>query len=503
MARSRPARFVYVAIVGVLGANTVSSQTPTTTPAWPQFRGPDASGIAAGSRPIPTEFGPSTNLLWKATLPSGHSSPAIWGDRIYLTSAETASKKLEVLALDKSTGAIVWRQTVAADAFERVHPMGSLASATPAVDGERVYAYFGSYGLVAYDLSGKLVWEQQMPVLQAPFGSGTSPVVAGDLVILNRQEPKDPFLIAVDRKTGKTVWKHQYSIPPGLPVGFSSQSTPIVVKQQVIVHGMTRLEAFDLATGEPTWWVTITSSGTSTPVASGDTIYVATWNPVGETDQITPLPTFEALLENDTDKSGTLSKEEIPATLSVFTRPDTENVPGATMFVKGSFGSFDLNKDGQIDKAEWEVARAVVAKMLVGHGLLAIKLGGTGDVTATNVLWKHTTSIPEVPSPIVYENRVYLVRNGGIVTCLDATSGKLVYRERLGAGGPYFASPVAGNGRLIVASGDGVISVFPAGDALQVLARNDFGESIFASPAIVDGVLYIRTPTGLSAFSAK
>ncbi|CAN5831820.1 PQQ-binding-like beta-propeller repeat protein [soil metagenome] len=488
-----------VIVAAVCSALPAHAQSPEPV-AWPQFRGPNGSGTAEGALSLPIEFGPSKNLAWRTPLPGGHSSPAIWGNRIYLTAADTAAKKLEVIALDRSTGGIAWRQAVPATEFERIHPVGSLATSTPAVDGQRVYAYFGSYGLVAYDLNGKVAWEAPMPVLQAPFGSGTSPVVAGELVILNRQEPKEPFLIALDRSTGKTVWKHQYPLPPGLPSPYAGYATPLVVGQQVIVHGPTRLEAFDLSTGEVRWWVTLSSTGTSTPVVAGDTLYVATWYPFGESDQVSALPDFEAMLAHDKDGNGTLNRDEVPEGLAVFARPDTPDVPGATMSVKGSFARVDGNKDGEIQRNEWDGLRALVGKLVAEHGLLAVKLGGTGDVTATHVLWKENKSIPEVPSPLAYNNKVYLVRNGGVVTCLDAVSGKLLYRARVGAGGPYFASPLAANGRVIVTSGDGVVSVLSAGDHLDVLANNDLGEPVAASPAFVDGVLYVRTASGLSAF---
>ena len=169
----------------------------------------------------------------------------IWGDRIFLTAVECSNKKLETIAVD-------WYRQDRLAACEDGRTartgarLGNAATATPAVDGERVYAYFGSYGLIAYDMNGNVVWQTPMPVLQHNFGSGTSPVLAGELVILNRQEPKDPFLVALDRKTGKEVWKRPYQVPPGLPTGYASYSTPLIVGQQVIVHGMTRLEAFDL-----------------------------------------------------------------------------------------------------------------------------------------------------------------------------------------------------------------------------------------------------------------
>lgn len=471
--------------------------------AWPQFRGANASGVAAGTASPPLEFGATKNQLWKTALPTGHSSPAIWNDRIYLQAVDTGGKKLETIALDRATGEIVWRQATKVEQLERVHAVGNAATATPAVDGERVYAYFGSYGVIAYDLNGRVVWQVLWPVLEHNFGSGTSPVVAGELVLLNRQEPKDPFIVALDRKTGKEVWKRKYQVPPGLPTGYASYSTPLIVGQQVIVHGMNRLEAFDLASGETKWWVTISSTGTSSPIVSGDTIYVATWSPFGEADQMGTLPDFETLLKNDKDGNGTINRDEVPASLNVFSRPETPDVPGATYSIKAAFPRLDANKDGELQKEEWEAGLKVVSNLKIEHGLLAIRLGGSGDVTSTHVVWKEKASIPEVPTPLAYQNKIYMIRNGGILTSMDAATGKVLYRGRVGAPGPYFSSPVAANGRLIVASGDGVVSVLGTGDRLEILANNDLGEDIRATPAVVGGVLYLRTASGLSAYGQK
>ena len=403
---------------------------------WPQFRGANASGVAAGAASPPLEFGATKNQLWKTALPTGDSSPAIWKDRIFLQAVDTVSKKLETIALDRATGAIVWRHATTVEQLERVHAVGNAATATPAVDGERVYAYFGSYGIIAYDLTGRVVWQVPLPVLQHNFGSGTSPVVAGDLVLLNRQEPKDPFIVALDRKTGKEVWKRPYQIPPGLPTGYASYSTPLIVGQQVIVHGMNRLEAFDLASGKTKWWVTISSSGTSSPIVRGDTIYVATWSPVGEADQ-SKRSDFETLLKNDKDGNGTINRDEVPASLYVFSRPDMPDVPGATYSIKAAFPRFDANKDGELQKEEWEAGLKVVSNLKIEHGLLAVRLGGSGDVTASHVVWKEKGSIPEVPTPLAYQNKVYMIRNGGILTSMDAATGKVLYRGRIGAPGPY------------------------------------------------------------------
>ena len=158
--------------------------------------------------------------------------------------------------------------------------------------------------------------------------------------------------------------------------------------------------------------------------------------------------------------------------------------------------------DGQASRAEWDKFlqdnREISGKL--ENGLLAIKPGGKGNVTATHVLWREKKALPEVPSPLHYRERIYLVRDGGIVTCLEAKTGRLLYRGRLGAGGPYFASPVAGDGKVYAASLDGVVVVFAAGDELKILARNDLDESIAATPALVDGKLYVRTEKHLYAF---
>ena len=236
-------------------------------------------------------------------------------------------------------------------------------------------------------------------------------------------------------------------------------------------------------------------------MAGPDALYVATWFPVGEPDLRVPFPEFAALLKQyDKDGDGMLSKEEFTGMIQLAQRPEVA-VKGAniTFPAKMFFDGIDSSKDGKIDKSEWDAFTANISKA-PDHGLMAIKPGGAGDVTATHVLWKEPKSVPEVTTPLYSAKRVYMVNNGGVVSCMDAASGKLLYRSRLGAGGAYFASPVMAGGNVYFTSGDGVLSVIRDGDKLEVLARNDLQEPIFASPAIVDGAIYVRTTAHLYAF---
>lgn len=190
-----------------------------------------------------------------------------------------------------------------------------------------------------------------------------------------------------------------------------------------------------MATDERKWWVTVTSSGTSTPAYAEGMLYVATLYPFGEADQRGVLPDFDVVLtQHDKDGDGTLAREEIPSDLLVFSRPETPDVPSATMSMRGFFNRFNTNKDGGLDRSEWDAALALVRQLTFDHEVVAVKTGGSGDVTTTHVRWKEKSAVPEVPAPLAYRTFLHLFRNGGILTCLDRASGKVMYRRRVGAG---------------------------------------------------------------------
>ena len=469
------------------------------TPTWPQFRGPNLSGIAESAPPV--EFGQLKNLLWKQALPAGHSSPAVWGNRIFITGFDKESKKLEVICLARNDGAILWRRAVLAPEIEKTQTVSNPATGTPAADGSGVYVYFGSSGLAAFDLEGNQKWSVPMPPAKTLFGSGSSPIAAGDLVILHREETTGSYLLAVDRADGHTVWKTAYQISSAR--SGESYSTPVLWRGQLVLHRSGFVDAYDLKTGSRRWWVPVSTIGASSVAVDRDTVYAAAFSPLGEADQLTVVPDFDTLLKKY-DKNGDdqISLEELPDdAVPLVIRPDTPNIPGATIYAKRFFVRFQPSLT-MIQRRDWEGMIGGLKAMAKPHGVIAIRPDGEGDVSKS-IVWKESTAIPEVPTPLVHDGRVYLTRNGGIVTCLDAKSGKVIYRERNGAGGPYYSSPILAGGRIYVASGDGSVVVFTPGDKFEVLARNDLGEDIFATPAVVGGTIYVRTSGHLWAFGEK
>jgi outer membrane protein assembly factor BamB len=471
---------------------------------WPQFRGPNAMGVAAEGMKLPTYFGPAKNVVWKTPLPLGHSSPCIWDDRMFLTGFDSAAKKLETLCVDRRNGQILWRRDAPARQIEKGHNFNNPAVSTPATDGERVYVYFGSFGLLCYDFNGKEQWQKPLPRVQTAFGTATSPVVAGELLLLNCEFQPDPCLIAVQTRTGETQWKQARKLTSlGGPV--DGYATPVVWRHddvnEVVLHGRMRLTAYDLKDGKERWTVGATSSASSTPVLGDGQLYHAAHGFGTVEGEVKEWPPFDAILKDyDKNKDGQISATEFPTDLYLFQRLD---VSGTDLPLRWLFRGIDANQDGQVSREEWgkflEQRREIGRQQLVG--LLAIKPGGHGDVTKTHVSWREQRAISEVPSPLYYRERVYMVRDGGIVSCLDAKTGRLMYRERLGASGAYFSSPVAGDGKIYVASQLGVVVVLAAGDRFTVLARNDLGESIQATPALVDGKIYVRTEKHLYAFA--
>ena len=465
---------IFAVAIGVVGSANASETW------WPQFRGPNCSGVSESAKP-PIEFGSGTNQLWKISVPPGASSPCVWGDRIFLTAFDGG--KLETHCYQRHDGKLLWKRDAKAEALEEFHSTeGSPAASTPATDGKRVVSYFGSCGLICYDVAGKELWRHPLPVAQTVggFGSGSSPLIAGGLVLVNRDQLKNCSLLAVDLRTGKKAWE---TARPDVTQSFG---TPILWKNgdadEVVMSGSLKLKGYDLRSGAERWSLTGMPSFTcTTPVVGEGLLFFAGWAP-GKSDGA--MPSFEDMAKGaDKDHDGAISLAEAKAA-----------------GLDGFFKSMDMNGDGKLTAEDIDSLKAMMAK---GENVLvAVKPGGKGELPASRVAWKQTRGLPYVPSPLHYRGRVYLIRDGGLASCYDAKTGEPYYQqERLDAIGSYYASPVAADGRIYVASLNGRVTVLAAGGAQpKILHQADFGERISATPALVENTLYLRTPTSLFAF---
>jgi outer membrane protein assembly factor BamB len=472
---------------------------------WPQFRGPGGLGIGSDKAALPSEFGPGKALVWKTELPQGHGSPCVWGDRIFVTGFDPAGKKIEVISVNRTDGKIVWRQTVPATEIEKFHAVSSAATSTPITDGTKVYVYIGSYGLLAYEWDGKPAWQYPMGVAKSPYGSGTSPVLAGDLVLVTRDYQPDPFLVAVRRTDGKLAWKADLAKSTEMGPQ-ASHASPLLWHDQIVLHRPGGVSAHALKDGARLWWLATVSSGTSTPSAGDGVLFVNAFNMMGDpAGQVELKPYSYALEKYDGNKDGKLSESEAPPNDLHFLRragmPD--NIPGAHFTIKQMFRFIDGNKDGFVDQAEYDGVRkwfSSAPPTPAAAGLLSIRPSGNGELPATALEWAEKRSVPEITAPLAYRGRVYMVTAGGIVTCVDAKTGKVIYRGRVNAPGAYYASPVAAGGKIFLASAEGVITVLGGGETLEILANNDIGEPVFGTPALVGPAIYVRSSQHLWAF---
>jgi outer membrane protein assembly factor BamB len=452
------------------------------TPSWPGFRGLNSSGVAADAKP-PIDISPTNSVLWKAQVPWSPSSPCIWGDQIFLTTFSDG--ELQTRCYDRQNGALAWSRGVKPDKLESFHSTeSSPAVPTPATDGRRLVSYFGSFGLICYDLQGNELWRHPLPLGLSAGGYGTasSPLIAGNLVVINRDQNEGSFLLAVDARTGQTAWE-----TPRLGA-HGSFGTPILWRNngldEVITPGSLCLKGYALKSGVEDWMVQGTTSfACTTPVVGDGLLYFAAWSN-GKADS--PWPSWEQFLEKfDKKKEGLVNLDNLD--------------PVTRSYMRG----LDLNRDGKIDKAEWDEIQANAAK---GENLLvAVNPGGHGDITQSHVAWKFTRGLPYVSSPLFYDGRIYLIKTGGMLSSVDAKTGQPYYtQERLDAPGDYYSSPVAGGGRIYVASLNGKLTVVKAGgDKPEILHQAEFGERILASPALVGDNLYLRTQSTLYAFGPQ
>jgi outer membrane protein assembly factor BamB len=428
----KPARIIFLVVV-VLSSSSGATENGGDL-WWPQFRGPNSSGLGAGKPPV--HFGPGQNVQWKTAVGSGSSSPIIWADRVFLTQFDQANQKLATLCIDRRTGNVLWRREVVVEQIEKVHELSSPAAATPATDGERVYVYFGSYGLLCYDLDGNPKWERQLPLPENPMAPplhhsrgrivGVQPS-GKDAYLLGRQSPRRANSLATDRSLFRYGWS--------TPVHWRHDGIDEIVVLGGDFEPNQRLMAYDLATGAERWWVAgLPPCGKSTPVIGA---VWCSWR---------------------------------RRTLFWNNRLKTEPDKAAQFYAKN------------------------------GNRLMAVRPGSTGEVAQANIAWSDRRGVPGVPSPLYYEGRLYTFKDGGLVFCRVAATGELLYNERLGTLGYYYSSPVAADHKIYIASAEGVVTVIDAGAKLNVLSTNKLDGAILATPALAAGNIYVRTKSDLYAF---
>jgi outer membrane protein assembly factor BamB len=465
----------------ILSVLAVSPMMPAAPPEWPQFRGQNLSGVAESARP-PAEFSPTKNLLWKVDVPAGASSPVIAGNRIFLTGFDR--KKLLTFCLDRESGQRLWTAEAPVAGIEKYHAVeGSPAASSVATDGRHVCVYFGSCGLLCYDLEGREVWRRLLPVAVTDndFGSGTSPILHDGRLYLARDLAHGSAVFCFSADTGELLWQTPRE-------GIStSYSTPVIWPQEgredLVVGGPLRIKGYDPKTGAERWLVRgVPCVNCSSPVIGDGRLYFGGWTPAGV---VAPLPEFSAWLKWDKNGDGRVSKEELgdPA-------------------LRDFFPAADANGDQLVSQDEWDASRGAIQKGELG--VIAIRPGGAGDATASHTAWRVIRGAPYVSTPLFYQGRVYLMKDGGLASCVDAATGREIYSQvRLGLDGAIYASTVAAADRIYGISLRGIAFVYSAGDEPKLLARADLAERACATPAIVGKAIYYRTTTKVWAFGEK
>ena len=454
----------------------LSRTVAATRTDWQQFRGPNGSGVGEG-RNLPIYFGPAKNVVWKTSLPAGVSSPVLAGDRLIVTTSEGSNRF--VICLNRHSGSELWRKNFEAVHRAHRHPLNDPASPSPLTDGTNTYAFFPDFGLVSLDDMGNVRWSVRLGPFTSLHGICSSPILADGKIVLLIDQAKDSYVAAFDKENGRLSWK---TPRPDAAGGYSSplRYRPKGQAPQIIVSSPRELVGYSVQTGEKLWWVEQMGFQPQTsPILDKDTVYA---NVLGGSEYWENTEDFDAM---DKNHDGQITPNEFPESYGT---------------IAGSL--LDGNGDGVLTPTEWKA----FGQRIRGGGpsaLVAVRLGGRGDLTKRGVAWRVTKALPGISSPLIYGNVLYLVRGGGIVTALDPASGNLLKQTRLnGALDDYFSSPVAAEDKIFFVSLSGKITVLKAGVSLEVLAVNDLNEECYASPAIGPHEIYIRTRNALYAFRA-
>ena len=463
---------------------------------WPQFRGPNCTGISRTSRDLPVTFSSTDNVAWTVDVGDGIGSPVVAAGRVFVTGMMD-DETLGVFALDLQSGNSLWRRTWDVGTLPEIHETNSHASTTVAANADRIFFYFSSLGMIALDAqTGDDVWHRKLPVPFFVFkwGPGMSPVLHEHRLFFCQDDDLYPALYAFDEATGEILWKDdRYD----MAVNYSH---PVLCEtpdgEELVVAGTGMLIGYDLTTGRRKWFAkSLLRNIKTTPVSRDGIVYVSLQSG-GIANQW--LASADQVETGNND--GKLSKDEIEAIVGV------SSVPPA--FYERTFRRGDLNEDGVLEGQELDLAflhpnnfagARFDAADPADERIQAVRGGGVGDVTETHVLWNHVTRHTDhIVSPLILEQQMLLVKGGGITTLFSTGDGEpLRGPKRIPNTCDYFASPVCGDGKIYVAGANGTVVVLSVDNKLAVLAKNDFGESILATPAIAESSLLFRTRTKL------
>lgn len=402
---------------------------------------------------------------------SGKSSPVLTERHVFLTGA--AQGRLFTQCFDRKTGRLLWERAVEPSHHVVANRLNHDAAVTPVTDGENVYVFFEKFGLISYGPTGRIRWKTPLGPFMNTQGLASSPILVGDLVVLLADQWEKSYLAGFDKASGEMTWKVDREESEGW-------GTPLVhvlgKKPRIITVSRGLLGIHDPADGRraatlPGQATTIVAS----PILDGDIVYAFGYG--GDK----PAPFSSRLERLDKDRNGSLSADEFGSD------PILNNLARNAG-----------NRDGAVSEDEWDI---FARKTLGPNSLVAVQLTGGQP----RELWRYDKNFTSVvPTALLYENVLYIVRNGGILTTHDPATGHVIRQARIdGAPGGYSASPVAAEGKLWLASEEGKVSVVRAGGEWELLAVNDLGEACYATPALSKGVIYLRTDEALYAIAAS
>ncbi|MGH9722600.1 MAG: PQQ-binding-like beta-propeller repeat protein [Bryobacteraceae bacterium] len=445
---------------------------------WSRFRGPNGSGVSKDAG-FPAEFGRERNAVWRTAVRPGKSSPVLTRDRIFLTGYEKS--KLYTQCFDRKTGKLLWEQSQDRAREEDKNQLNEPAAITPVTDGENVYAFFGEFGLISYDAAGKVRWKAPLGPFTNIMGISSSPILAGDSVVVVADQQDDSYVAAFDRRNGEIRWKtaREEKDGWGTPLLYGGRGAGL----HILTASRGQFGGHSAQSGARTLNDNILSPAiVASPVLVEDTVFTFGYG----NESATPFSNQLAKLDKNQDRKLT---------------PDEY---GTNAFLLG-IAKFEGNRDRIVTQDEWDEKQRQV---LAPSRLIALRLERNPDAKArsairTRELWRYEKSfVGVIPSPLFYDGVVYVVKNGGILTSFDAATGEVAKTGRVpGALGGYSASPVAAEGKLYLATEEGKVAVLRAAKEWDVLALNDLGEGCYATPALSEGHIYLRTTEALYCFA--